>query len=215
MTVIIDKLNGIQDSSLDSVSRITASSIALINVCVLSTVPTSDLTVQVSLADGSWQQPERPSGWTHFHRDETRKSLVDSDDNEIPWIIIRNDVCQGGTDGENPGLYPIVCEDQMNTSSVGSRTYTIDGLDENKYYNFEFWSGFEAAQRSWENNNGRTQFTIEGYSPVSIQHKGYTGSPVTIEEVYPQGTSVSITVEATNSATYFYFNVLVIRQFTP
>jgi len=215
MPAFIDQLNAVQDSNIDSVNAVSAASIATVNEIVLSVVPTADLVIQISLADGSWQYPVCPSGWIHFHRDEIKKGLVDSEDNEIPWSIARNDVCQGGTDGENPGLYPTVCEDQMNTSSVGSRVYTVKGFDPDKYYSFEFWSGFESAQRPWESNTGKTRFTIQGYTPVSIQHKGYIGHPVYIENVYPESDTVAIMVEAIDSATYFYFNVMVIRQFTP
>jgi len=215
MPAFIDQLNAVQDSNIYSVNAVTAASIATVNEIVLEVVPSADLMIQISLADGSWQEPPRPSGWIHFHRDETRKGLVDSNDQEIPWSISRDDVCQGGADGENPGLYPTICEDQMNTSSVGSRVYRVTGFDPNKYYSFEFWSGFESAQRPWESNTGKTRFAIQGYTPVSIQHKGYTGHPVVIENVYPESDTVAITVEAIDSATYFYFNVMVIRQFTP
>ncbi|TSA25198.1 MAG: hypothetical protein D4R67_10620 [Bacteroidetes bacterium] len=213
----INTLSLVADTNIGSALGISIDSIGTLNGCLFDLVPVPDLLVQISLADGSWQEPETPAGWQHFHRDQSRIGLVDSNDNPLDWLLLRDDICQGSQEGEftDADLYPDVCEIQMNTEYQAARTYTISGLDDTKSYNFEFWSGLQAAARPWESNFGRTQWTIEGFNPVSIQHKSYTGSPVRIDGVYPQGGSIDILCVATTGATYYYFNVLVIRQFTP
>jgi len=217
MAEVLDKINEVNDTRIEKVNGISASSILGINGAALMLEAIPDLIVQISLADGSWQEPQTPAGWQHFHRDQSRIGLVDSGDNPLDWTLQRDAVCQGSQEGEftDGDLYPDVCEIQMNTEYQAARTYAISGLDDAKSYNFEFWSGLLAAARPWESNYGRTQWTIEGYNSVSIQHKGYTGSPVTIDGVYPQGGTIDILCEPTTGATYYYFNVLVIRQFTP
>ena len=217
MPEILDKINEVDDIRIDKVNGISASSILGINGAALILEAIPDLIVQISMADGSWQEPQTPAGWQHFHRDQSRIGLVDSDDNPLDWTLQRDAACQGSQEGENTDadLYPDVCEIQMNTEYQAARTYTISGLDDSKSYNFEFWSGLLATARPWESNYGRTQWTIAGFNPVSIRHKGYTGSPVTIDGVYPQGGSIDILCEPTTGATYYYFNILVIRQFTP
>jgi len=210
-------LNHVSAKDITSTNKIEMSGIASINGITVSHGSEPSCIVQISMADGSWQEPQTPAGWQHFHRDQSMIGLVDSDDNPLSWKLQRDAVCQGSQEGEftDADLYPDVCEIQMNTEYQVARTYTISGLNDAKSYNFEFWSGLQAAARPWESNYGRTQWTIEGFNSVSIRHKGYTGSPVTIDGVYPQGGSIAILCEPTTGATYYYFNILVIREFTP
>lgn len=52
-------------------------------------------------------------------------------------------------------------------------TYTISGLDNTKYYDFEFWG---STTRTYE-DGGKTNWLI-GSNNVSIEHYNYNGAPV-------------------------------------
>jgi len=208
-------LNHVSAKDITSTNKIEMSEIASINGISVNHGSKPSCIAQISLADGSWQEPQTPGGWQHFFRDVSKIRLIDDSDLDTGWDFSRSATCAGGTDGENPGLYPAICEDLMNCNAIGALTYSLSNLDNAKTYSFEFWCGFEAAQRPWEANNGKTQFAISGYTSVSILHKGYTGSPVFIENVAPFNGEIVINVSNIDGATYWYFNVLVIRQFTP
>jgi len=216
MPALIQRLNGVQDLEIEKCT-IPDYLIGNINRVGFEGAGTpAEIVCQISLADISSTEPETPFGWQHFHSNvEELGRLVDENGDDIPeWMIDRNgSTSQGGQDGEYGATqYPAVCKQQMNTSSNGDLTYRIMGLDPDKTYDLEFFGAVDGASRPYEPSTGQTQWKI-GSEGVAIYHKDYVGSSVHLSGISPFEGMIEILVHKIGTGAYWYFNVLVIRQY--
>lgn len=175
-----------------------------------NTITTTKI-LQLDLGDGTFNTPTVNdwSLWCYDDVDENFTSLYDIlTDNLTNWNISRTNSILGSGEGSTGSTYyPLDVQQFMNSYS-GSTIYTIGGLDNNKYYDLEFWG---STTRSYE--DGTTIWTV-GSNSVNIEHRDYIGGPVYINNVIPTNGDIDITVSKGGLAQNWYWSVLIVKEKT-
>lgn len=107
---------------------------------------------------------------------------------------------------DNGASYPVnMCPlnvGRTTSYSTVSRTLNINGLDNQKQYNLEFFS-------SRNNTGNSTRFTIDGNTITVLSSKNYN-TPVSFSNIIPDGGQISIDISRVN--TFNYINGFILTE---
>lgn len=169
-------------------------------------------TVQLDLGDVTWNTPV-VAGWFRFCSDNSSPitNILNSTGSNTGWSLSRSGAINGFSEGPTTSTtagYPsdVTKYGNVQTTSI---TYTFNNLNNAYTYTFDF---FASTLRTWESSSGTSIWTIGGTS-VSILHMDYYGDKVTISSKSPSSGSIVIDVSKNASATNWYWNACVIKEY--